>query len=336
MPKPRRRRHAEIPPVSLGGIAFERALPMPWVHYPGHYGTFLAFGAEEQGPWFLCQCARTPLTHLAELNRRRPARPNANPQRRAPLDSRHVPDFIADLSQLHRDDPLQPLNFRPKLCHRCNLVPPAWRYCHEMYGGRFDQAYGWYVNQMRLRLGVLDGDFLPQICPESIQRLVEASVAAAQTRDAEPTPVNQRACQTAERRLKNAVIDLTREEFGFRKVGEGWVSETMLGNLVRRLFPDTEVLRHHRPEWLGRLELDVFVPAQGLALEYQGQQHFHPVEAWGGEEALARVQERDRLKARLCRKQGVTLVAINYTDPLTEEFVGGEIARHRRKKERTP
>lgn len=327
MPK---RRHAEIPPVSLGGIAFERALPLPWVHYPQHYGTFFAFGAAEQGPWFLCQCARTPLTHLAELNRRRPRRLNANPGRMAPLDSWHVPEFVAALSREHRDDPLAALNFRPKLCHRCNLVSPAWRYCHEMYGGRFDQAYGWYVNQMRLRLGVLEKDYLPQICPEQIRVLVEASLAAERACVKDPSRPNQRALQLAERRLKNAFIDLTREEFGFRKVGEGWVSESMLGKLVQRLFPGTEVLRHHRSEWLGRLELDVFVPAELLALEYQGQQHFHPIEAWGGKEALAAVRQRDRLKARLCREQGVTLVAINYTDPLTEEFVRGEIARRRK------
>lgn len=154
----KRRARGRQPPVSLGGVNFEAGLPLPWVAYPGHYGTFCLFGADENGPWHYCECARSPLLNLVELNRRR--------AREMP-GRRHIPAVHANV--LRSEQPLVSLTFRPKICQRCNLVAPLWRYCHEMYGGRFDQAYGWYVNQMRLRLGVLEWDYLEDICPEEIR-----------------------------------------------------------------------------------------------------------------------------------------------------------------------
>lgn len=125
----------------------------------------------------------------------------------------------------------------------------------------------------------------------------------------------------AERVLSKKTENVVREEFGFRKVGERWTSETLLYIIVSNLFPDLEILRHHRPDWLQGLELDIFIPDLGLALEYQGQQHFHPIEAWGGEEALIGLQERDQRKASICEDRGVTLIAFDYTEPLIREYV---------------
>ena len=321
-----RKRNSWLAPVSLGGVVFEPSLPLPWVNYPNHYGAFFAFAESQKGPWSLCQCALTPLSHLAQLNRQYRPHPNSDARRMAPLDSYHVPDDIAKDSMQRSDDPITALQFKPKLCHRCNLVPPTQRYCHEMYGGRFDQSFGWYVNQSRLRYGVLGLAYLPEVCPEPIRILVDAAAAGQRATDETPTAENRKALSLAQRLLKNEIINVTRAEFGFRKVGEGWVSELMMANVVRGLFPSSEILRHHRPDWLEGLELDVFLPAQRLGLEYQGQQHFHAIDAWGGQLALDRLKERDRRKAALCRQIGIALVHINYTDPITEEFIAAQIS----------
>jgi len=124
-----------------------------------------------------------------------------------------------------------------------------------------------------------------------------------------------------ERRLKNAIENLTREEFGFRKVGKAWVSETLLYQIVSRLFARYEVIHHHRPDWLDGLELDIFVPELQLGIEYQGQQHFHPIAAWGGVAALRTLQRRDQEKRMKCEAAGVTLVEVDYTEPLTEDYI---------------
>jgi hypothetical protein len=123
------------------------------------------------------------------------------------------------------------------------------------------------------------------------------------------------------RKLTKKVENLVRQEFGFRRVGEGWVSETELYQIVRRIFVDKEIIRHLRPDWLEGLELDIYLPSLRLAFEYQGQQHFHPIKAWGGQEALEAVRTRDARKAQLCNRQGIALVTVDYTEPLTEEYV---------------
>jgi len=135
----------------------------------------------------------------------------------------------------------------------------------------------------------------------------------------------RRQAAQAERAVTTFIENQVRREFGFRKVGEGWVSETLLSQLVARLLSAHEVLRHYRPDWLEGLELDIFVPDLLLGIEYQGQQHFHAIEAWGGAQALARVQHNDAKKAVLCELAGVTLLTVDYTEPLTEAHVGALI-----------
>lgn len=49
-------------------------------------------------------------------------------------------------------------------------------------------------------------------------------------------------------------------------------------------------------------------------IEYDGEQHFKPVEAWGGEEKLKIQQERDMKKNQWCKENNIRLIRIPYTD----------------------
>ncbi len=60
------------------------------------------------------------------------------------------------------------------------------------------------------------------------------------------------------------------------------------------------------------MQIDVYIPALKLALEYQGEQHFIPMAHWGGKTALKELRQRDREKRRACKKAGITLVEIDY------------------------
>ena len=123
------------------------------------------------------------------------------------------------------------------------------------------------------------------------------------------------------RELENHFENISREEFGFRRIGHAYVSESLLFKIVQRLFADDEIIRHHRPEWLSGLEMDIYLPKRKLAFEYQGQQHFGPIKAWGGEKALVELQERDVKKRESCHERGVKLIAVDYTEPLTESHI---------------
>lgn len=90
-----------------------------------------------------------------------------------------------------------------------------------------------------------------------------------------------------------------------------WKHELSLFHLIRKKYPDT--LYQYRPDWLGRQSLDLYIPSIQTAIEYQGIQHFHPVEFFGGEEALAKRMELDQNKKKLCQENKVRLVEWPYS-----------------------
>lgn len=49
-------------------------------------------------------------------------------------------------------------------------------------------------------------------------------------------------------------------------------------------------------------------------IEYDGEQHFHPVERFGGEEKFKIQQERDNRKNQYCKENNIPLLRIPYTD----------------------
>jgi hypothetical protein len=98
-----------------------------------------------------------------------------------------------------------------------------------------------------------------------------------------------------------------REEQGIPRIGEGWVAETELYYAIKKAFPDLNVVQHGRPAWLGRQHLDVYIEQIGVALEYQGAQHFSPVSFFGGEQAFLETQKRDRRKLHACSRHGVKI-----------------------------
>lgn len=60
------------------------------------------------------------------------------------------------------------------------------------------------------------------------------------------------------------------------------------------------------------LRIDFF--AEGVAIEYDGEQHFKPKKYWGGERALRETQRRDRIKNEYCAANGIPMIRIPYWD----------------------
>ena len=365
--KSRQPRKARKSPVALKGFIAEESLPLPHVHYTGPYGTFLAFSEEKDSEPYLCACAEPAVANLMELVNENPA---LHYGRASAFDyvfrDHFFPEPIVEIAKARKTEGIAALPFRKGICHRCSIVSPKLRYCHEMYGTVFMQHHGWYVNQSHLRFGVLRQEFgeylfpyLESRCPSEIaakirkarsdqmlfteeEQRLQLMVQGPDRDDIKPDEITywhnvkleeaelmgelrRQAAQSA-RVVSKYFEDIAREEFGFRKVGERWVSETLLFQIVDRIFMDEEVVHHHRPDWLGGQELDIFVPRLDLACEYQGEQHFHPVEAWGGKAALEETRARDERKRALCAEAGVTLIEIDYTEPLIESHIKKRIA----------
>jgi uncharacterized protein YkuJ len=102
--------------------------------------------------------------------------------------------------------------------------------------------------------------------------------------------------------------------------------------LIRKEFKNYNVIYQHRPFFLkssfgGQMSYDVYIPKLKLAFEYQGQQHFEPVDFFGGEESFQLTQIRDREKQKLSKTNGVKLVYVNYWEELTRNLIRSKVDR---------
>lgn len=104
------------------------------------------------------------------------------------------------------------------------------------------------------------------------------------------------------------------------KVSESQVRgyfEALLGHT----FPTT------RPDWLtskttgAKLELDGYCPELQLAFEYQGEYHYFPVLPHNKDKSVADIQQNDAYKAAVCKRQGVSLIQVPYTEKDNQSFV---------------
>jgi len=126
--------------------------------------------------------------------------------------------------------------------------------------------------------------------------------------------------------MKNAENAL-REMKGLPKIGEKFFSETTLYNIILKIFSELgyEVIHHSYPPFLGRQELDIHIPALNLGIEYNGLQHYEPIEFFGGQEGFEKRKALDEKKKSLCKENGVKLVYFKYDEPLEENIVRSKL-----------
>jgi hypothetical protein len=326
------------------GIITKEDLPLPYVHYPNFYGVFFGFSEGIDTVLLMCECSESAIGNYLEI---------ISKYNSSGLISHEIRDFPKHFSPIlaNQNPNRVSFQFHKNLCHKCNQKTPTYAYQHIMYGSRFAQNYGWYINQKSLNFGFYRMRFLENKCPpdviEDILLVINTTKELAEFKnlyeeyyrnlyfagqrgnrnydfrgmDFDNLRDLERNAERAKRALKNKMENIVREEFGYKKIGYSWTSETLLYNLVRNIYKDEVVLFHYRPEWLNGLELDIFIPSINTGIEYQGQQHHIAIDAWGGEEALLRTQSRDEQKKILCAQNYVRLIHINYFEPLTEEFV---------------
>ena len=131
--------------VGNGSVTVEE-LPLPIVYYPALYGCFFVFSENINAPLYFCECTRNTIENyfifLQETSER--ALYALNDKLFPPIISKQIKDW---------DEPLiHHIHFQEKICFACNRRLPKLSYCHPMYGGNFQQKYGWYKRQEILRL----------------------------------------------------------------------------------------------------------------------------------------------------------------------------------------
>lgn len=321
--------------IAMHSITMEN-LPLPIVHYPGIYGAFFAFSENVNGEIYFCECERKAIENYINLRKQKPLT-NYVGYKTYPLGGDFFPEKISEKSRMWKDNPLNHVKFKEKICFACNGAIPKLLYCDPMYGDTFQQKYGWYKIQEMLRMGIdprmigsknliEDVNILKDECPTNLYddflRISELQNISSTRRLAENEQEEESLLYGE---FLGVINNKVRERFGYKAVGESWVSATMMFQIVESIFKGFRTVRHYRANWLEGLELDIYVPDKKIAFEYQGIQHFKAVEHWSGEEQLKKQQEHDKRKKAICDNKGVDLIYINYDEDLSENLLRAKL-----------
>ena len=112
-------------------------------------------------------------------------------------------------------------------------------------------------------------------------------------------------------------------------------NQEKLYSILQDIFHNKEIEYNYRGfSWLKnkkKMELDFYIPNLKLAIEYNGEQHYRPVDFFGGEEKFHYTQKLDILKQKLIQqnKQDVEIfIVIDYKIKLTKENVIKILGEH--------
>lgn len=98
------------------------------------------------------------------------------------------------------------------------------------------------------------------------------------------------------------------------------INETKLYNFIDYHISE-KVERQKRFNWLGMKSIDIFIPKYNIDIEYQGRQHFKPLEYFGGEKSYIDTIRRDEEKYNLCKLNNIKLFYFSKEKTLPETYL---------------
>lgn len=99
----------------------------------------------------------------------------------------------------------------------------------------------------------------------------------------------------------------TKKSIGEEKIEQS-LNDLGISYMREKTFPD---LRSPKGACL---RYDFWIPKLKTIIEYDGQQHYVPVEIWGGIEHLQYLQQCDKIKDDYAREKGYKIIRVNYKD----------------------
>lgn len=100
-------------------------------------------------------------------------------------------------------------------------------------------------------------------------------------------------------------------------------NQGILYSIIKEKFPNLIFEQEYTSEWLGKQRLDIYCSEFNFGIEYDGEQHYMPIEYFGGENYFKVLQERDISKNQKCADNNCKLfrVRYSYTKEDLEELV---------------
>ena len=68
------------------------------------------------------------------------------------------------------------------------------------------------------------------------------------------------------------------------------------------------------------LPFDFYIPDLNMLLELQGEQHYKPVEHFGGQKSFEKIKKHDRIKDEFCSMYGYVFLKIDFNENLKQRI----------------
>lgn len=68
------------------------------------------------------------------------------------------------------------------------------------------------------------------------------------------------------------------------------------------------------------LHFDFYLPEFNICIEFDGEQHFRPMEIWGGQKNLDKIKNRDNIKNNFCLENNIRLERIRYDENIDKRM----------------
>lgn len=106
-------------------------------------------------------------------------------------------------------------------------------------------------------------------------------------------------------------------------------NEFLVYQIIKKLYP-TDTIYQYRPMFLksdkgGQMSYDVYISGLRVAIEFQGEQHFKPVDFFGGNEAFKNYLKRDEIKKKISEENGIKLIYVRYDEIINEDTIKEKI-----------
>ena len=129
------------------------------------------------------------------------------------------------------------------------------------------------------------------------------------------------------------IIKIIRQNLKEKYIGnEKWINQYSLYQNTKNIFKDTgvTVLREYSPRCLGLQRLDVYFELNGqkIAFEYQGEQHYKPIDFFGGVSAFEKRIKLDERKKTKCKRNSIKLIEFKYTDSVSINSIIGKLKQN--------
>ncbi len=115
------------------------------------------------------------------------------------------------------------------------------------------------------------------------------------------------------REIKSTIREFENEirlKRGYKLVGT-FTRETILFEKLKIHFKSHKIVSQGSPKWLKLQRIDIYFPELNIGIEYHGEQHFVPVNYFGGEGGLIKNIERDERKLKLSLENNCKLFVVD-------------------------